>query len=189
MQITHQNSVAEPADNITLFTGESFLDDDLVVTGIVTADKASMFATSVIDLERDGSVSRIPIILQNCQATFSEIETLVDILQWADKTISTTCYGIISGAALLLMTSATCGLRFIHSDSMIQVNATWFSSSDNADSGFSTYDGREDVMQYIRQSVKGIKPQTVHRMLYSPVDTWLTAEEAVSIGFADYMFE
>ena len=117
---------------------------------------------------------------------------LIDIMKASKIPIRTIGVGSIMSAGFLIFVSGTKGQRYIgrNTGCMIhQFEDIVSGKHHDIKSSMREADYCLDRMQNILQEATSMDSRTVKSKLLSPTDVWLTSDEMVSLGLADYILQ
>lgn len=163
----------------------------IYISGEIDNSKSEEVCKEIIELNIKKNVEHIQIIINSAGGITTAGFAIVDIIEWSKIPVYTTGIGIIASMGLIIFMTGEKGRRVITPRTSILSHKFSWSRSGNysellAIRKAEDMEYKKIVEHYLKYT--NIKSQDeLEKTLLKDTDTWLTPEEAVKYGIADFI--
>ncbi len=160
--------------------------------GVLTEEAAAHISESIVRINRKRCHDCIQMIISSPGGSLMGAFGIVDLIAWSKLPVFTTGLGLVASAALTIFSSGAPGHRVLLPNASVLSHR--FSTTISGNHAQILADRKhQDILhdRLVRHVIEHSKLKTreqVEALVLREVDTWLTAEEAVEMGFADAVY-
>jgi ATP-dependent Clp protease protease subunit len=163
----------------------------IYLSGVINEGSAEKICKEIIEHNIKGDIAQIQMIINSPGGTCAAGFSIIDIMEWSSIPIFTTGIGMVASMALIIFMTGDTGRRVLTSRTSIlshRFTGASFGNHSQLIAGRKEEDMAHDrvIQHYLTYSA--VKDRTeLEKYLLRDVDTWLTPEEAVQLGLADFV--
>lgn len=177
--------VQERIDNLFLNNNTYFLVGEIDEESIKKACQWILYEDMKSSTPKD-----LYLYVNSLGGALYEAMALIDVMRWTKHRITTIGLGQIMSAGFLIFVSGHKGNRFISKNCGIMCHQ-YSDSFEGKYHDLESYRKETELvinrMSAVLQDATGLDEKNVKKRLLSPSDVWLTAEELVEVGAADFI--
>ncbi len=161
----------------------------IYVGGDIDAGTAETVCTEIIDINLNRRVDSIQLIINSPGGSVSAGFAIIDMMGWSRLPVRTTALGMVASTALLIFMAGHRGQRVLTPRvSVLSHRFSWWVMGNHSE--LVARRKEEDlihsrILDHYREYTAISDVEELQRTLLCDVDTWLSAEEAVTYGLAD----
>ena len=163
----------------------------IYISGEINNSKSEDVCKEIIELNIKQKVEHIQIIINSAGGITNAGFAIVDIIEWSKIPVFTTGIGIIASMGLIIFMTGEKGRRVITPRTTILSHKFSWSKSGSYSQLLASRKAEDmeykKVVDHYLKYTKIKSQRELEKILLKDTDTWLSPEEAVKYGIADYI--
>jgi len=165
----------------------------LFLTGPMTDESCGKVITGIIKANMDPKTDFIQLMVSSPGGGVDAGFALIDMMRWSKLPIYTTGFGVVASMAVSVLIAGEPGRRIVTPNTTLLTHQFMWGRKENY-SGLVAGRKMEDLthqrlIQLYLECSQFKTPEEVESKLMNGVDTWLTPEEALTVGLIDQIYK